>query len=86
MTSSRTGDAFLSRPVFDRLPPSVDQPHYAASPPSQRLPRNAAVVRPYVDARRRGYVEPHGPPPPTFLPPSAAPPPPQKYSGVDWMT
>ena len=78
--------------MFDRLPLSIDQPAYTASPPTQRLPRNAAVVRPYVDARRRAYIEPHGPlapPPMTFLPPPSAaipPPVPQKYGGVDWMT
>ena len=74
-------DPFLSRPVFDRLPPSIDPPF--ASPPCQRIPaRNAAVVRPYVDPRRR--FESLGPP--AFLQPATAPPPPQKFGGVDWMT
>jgi len=67
-------DAFLSQPVFDRLPPSIDQSY--SSPLSHRLPRNATVtVRPqYVDPRRR-YESP------VYLPP-----PPQKFGNPDWMT
>jgi len=61
-------DAFLSRPMFDRLPPSIDH-----SPPSagfhQPLPRNAAaaVLRPYADPRRRHESSP------VFLPTPAGP-------------
>jgi len=74
-------DPFLSRPMFDRLPPSID-PSYA-SPPCQRLPRNSPVARTYVDQRRR--YEPPGPPVllPPPLPMSAAP---QKFGSPDWMT
>jgi len=75
-------DPFLSRPMYDRLPPSIDQPY--ASPPCQRLPRNAAVVRPYVDARRR--YDPPPPGPTVFLPPQVPAAAPQKFGSPDWMT
>jgi len=73
-------EPFLSRPVFDRLPPSLDQPY--ASPPCQRLPRNAAIIRPYVEPRRR--YEPPGPT--AFLPPQLPAAAPQKFGSPDWMT
>ena len=73
-------DPFLSRPVFDRLPPSIDQSY--ASPPCQRLPRNAIVVRPYVEPRRR--YEPPGPP--VLLPPQLPVAAPQKFVSPEWMT
>lgn len=75
-------EPFLSRPVFDRLPPSMDQSY--ASPPCQRLPRNAAVVRPYFDPRRR--YEPPPPGPTVYLPPQLPAAVPQKFGTSDWMT
>ena len=72
-------DPFLGHPLFDRLPPGVDQSYVVASP--HRLPRNAAVVRPYIDPARRRY-EPPGPSS-AFLPLPAAPR--QRLAAADWM-